>query len=90
MTATTLRGIFTATAAKYGLTLSEIRSPDRSHHIARPRHEGMLIAYRAGYSLHMIGIYLHRNHTTILHGVRVAEEREAAGFIIKRKRRPKT
>lgn len=89
MTATTMRVIFTATAAKYGLTLSELRGPDRRHHIAHPRQEGMLIAHRAGYSLHMIGIYLRRDHTTIMHGVRVAEEREASGVIIKRKRRPK-
>lgn len=67
-----------AVAAAYRThhTIADLKSPDRTRPIAWCRQDFMLAAHRAGYSLSDIARFLHRDHTTIIHGLKAAEKRE--------------
>jgi chromosomal replication initiation ATPase DnaA len=58
-------------------TVEEFKSPARIRDVSWPRQDFMLAAHRKGYSLSEIGRFLNRDHTTVLHGIRQAEAREA-------------
>ena len=66
-------------ANTHGLTVDRFKARDRHREVAWPRQEVMLAAHRAGYSMPQIGRFLGRDHTTVLHGIRQAEAREALG-----------
>ncbi|MDI9407797.1 MAG: helix-turn-helix domain-containing protein [Candidatus Pacebacteria bacterium] len=57
------------------MTVVELRGPSQLAHISRPRQEAMLIMHEAGYSMPRIGRFFHRDHTTVLHGIRAAKAR---------------
>ena len=56
---------------EHGRTWAEMRSPSRIGYIVAARHEIMWILYDCGLSLLSIGRLLDRDHTSVLHGVRV-------------------
>lgn len=64
--------VMAVTADECGLPLRAMRSSIRTKHYAAARHAAMYVAYEhLGYSLATIGeIMGHRDHTTVLHGVR--------------------
>ncbi len=71
-----LADIARSVCRRTGVRLSEIRSKTKTRHIARPRQEIMYLACAlTSLSMPAIGAYLHRDHTTVLHGARVHEER---------------
>lgn len=76
----TMREISTLVAARYGLTLEDMRSRRNRRALSIPRHEAMsLIRAEGRYSFPQIGGYFGgRHHTTIMHGVRAHEDRLAA------------
>lgn len=55
---------------KHGVTLAELQSPLRFKPIVRARWELMARAYsETGASFPVIGRFLNRDHTTVMHGV---------------------
>lgn len=60
-----------------GVTLDELRMPDRNSEITKLRHELMLRLREAGWSYPRIGWLLARDHTTVMHGCRRARQRRA-------------
>src|SRR5687767_10438999 len=79
----TMREIAETVAAQYGVTVEQLKSPERSRPIAWPRQEAMWLMRRVKwadgstrYSNPQIGQFLGgRDHTTVLHGVRAYEAR---------------
>lgn len=64
-------------AEREGLDLRKLTGQRRFRDVAWPRQDFMLLARRLGYSFPIIAQALGgRDHTTIMHGVRAAEERE--------------
>lgn len=61
--------------ATCGVTLDDMRAYDKSREITEIRHELMLLLRRHGWSYPRIGELLHRDHTTVMAGVRKAEQR---------------
>lgn len=74
-------------AAKWGVTLDELRGEIRARRVAWPRHEAMYEMYATGlFSLPQIGRFLGgRDHTTVLHGCRRHAERNNLPQIVGRK-----
>lgn len=61
-----------------GYTVADYESSSRKQPLAARRQDFMRTARKAGYSLTEIGRVLGgRDHTTILHGIRSSEKREA-------------
>lgn len=62
---------------RYGVTLEDLKGPERSRRCVYPRHAAMWeMAKQAHLSLPMIGDFLgKRDHTTILHGIRTHQRR---------------
>lgn len=59
----------------FGVEKERLRGPLRLRRFVRARQAFMLLASREGYSLPRIGHYLcDRDHTTVLHGFRRAEQ----------------
>lgn len=73
-----MRGILAPMLVRTGLTLEDLRSQRGSRHVVWPRQAAMLALHRAGLSMYAIGRFLHRDPTTVCHGIRVAEAREIA------------
>lgn len=59
-----------------GITLEQLRARDRDPEINRTRQDLELLLRRDGWTLPAIGKLLHRDHTSVLHGIRLAEARE--------------
>lgn len=76
----TLKRCFYAVCSWYGLTAEELKSRSREQHIAVPRHHFCWVVYRnrIDVSYPMIGRYLNRDHTTIVHSVAVFEDMKDA------------
>lgn len=72
-----IRRLLTLAAEALGVTLDHLQGPRSAREIAHKRQLAMLVAYERlpGASLPQIGRALHRDHTTILYGVRVARQR---------------
>lgn len=64
-------------ATRAGFAVQHFKGPSRHRELAWPRQDFMLAAHREGYSMPEIGRFLNRDHTTVLHGIRQAEAREA-------------
>ena len=69
---------------EYGVTQTQLESPSRRPHLCEARHE---LEYRLrpnqGMLYKQIGLLLHRDHSTIIHGVRrAAMRRNGTGAII--------
>lgn len=65
------RGIVTACAAEFNITLEQLIGESRQAPIVLARFAAMALASRLlGYSLPRIGRLLRRDHTTVLNGIR--------------------
>jgi len=73
----TVGKIVDVVADHYGLTLAEMYGPGRARSLSHPRQMAMYLARkRTGASLPQIAKYLRRaDHTTIMHGIKVFEDR---------------
>lgn len=76
----TMRGIALRVCEKYRLSLEDLKGPSAARRFSIPRQEAMHEMYALElWSLLQIGRFLGgRDHTTVLHGVRVHERRLAA------------
>lgn len=70
-----LKRCFYAVCSYYGLTAEELKSKCREAHIVVPRHHFCWVVYRnrIDVSYPMLGRYLGRDHTTIVHSVETFE-----------------
>ena len=66
------QSIIRATADEYGVSVAEIKGPSRKQMVVEVRQEVMARLRAQGYSLTRIGQMLGRDHTTVLHGARMA------------------
>lgn len=74
-----LAAIIDDTAQERGLTFYDLVSSRRTKELTRARFVAMKRAREAGFTLELIGKVMGgRDHTTIMHGIRRAEELEAA------------
>lgn len=67
--------IFKEVASKHGMTIEELREPNRTPRFCAARHEAMALAYAAGYSTPQIGRHIQRDHSTVHHGIQRHKER---------------
>lgn len=76
----TMREIATDVAQRHGVTLAELRGPCRAYRIAHPRQEAFALIKAAGrQSSPQIGRYFGgRDHSTVLHGIKMHKKRSAA------------
>lgn len=74
----TMREILAEVCADYDLDRDDMLSPARWQPLARARQDFMARATEAGKTRSAIGRFLHRDHTTVLHGVRAHARRAAA------------
>ena len=65
-------------AQKAGLSLSDLMSDRRDREVSFPRQDLMRMAVDLGMSLPQIARFLVRDHTTVMHGVRMSRKRQAA------------
>ena len=67
-----LADILDQVSVKYGLSVADLKGPERFRRIAHPRQEAMWRMHQTGrYSLTQIGRFLgNRDHTTVLYGIR--------------------
>jgi|GEM_PF-6142208 len=73
--APSLRDIEAAVCARFGLSVEQIRGPDKVRGIARPRQIVMFLAREmTALSYPRIGAHFHRDHTTVLSGERRIRE----------------
>ena len=69
-------------AKKWGTTRARVLGDSRRHEDVRARWEVMHVLHREdGKSLSLIGRWLRRDHSTVLHGLRALEAERAAGLI---------
>jgi chromosomal replication initiator protein len=81
-----IQSILDAITAYYGCRLSDLLSKLRNKSITRPRQVGIYLARRyTRHSLEDIGSYFGgRDHSTVLHSIRIVEQRRKADPIIDR------
>lgn len=79
-----MRNMAQEVAERYGLTLEQLRGPQRCRAISRPRQELMYELYATGrFSLPQIGRFLgNRDHQTVIHGCRRHAERNGLPHIV--------
>ena len=72
----TLKRCLWAICSHYGVTPEELKSKSREQRLVVPRHHFCWVVYRnrIDVSYPMIGRFLGRDHTTIVHGVNKFEE----------------
>lgn len=75
----TMREIAVAVAQRHGVTLDQLRGPQRQKYLSVARQEAMWTMYRTGrFSNGQIAAFLgDRDHTTVIHGRRAHEARLA-------------
>ena len=75
-----LNRCFHSVRSWYGLTAEELKSRTHEHRIVIPRHHFCWVVYRnrIDVSYPMLGRYLSRDHTTIVHSVSVFEQMKGA------------
>lgn len=78
LSAARMSDIAARVALLHEITVAELRGTSRQVRYAHPRQEAMLIMHEAGYSMPRIGRFFHRDHTTVLHGIRAAKARGEA------------
>ena len=67
------RDLIAPVLQRHMLTWRQVISKDRKQAIVSARQECMWVLNKAGMSLPMIGRFMNRDHTTVLHGVRTHE-----------------
>lgn len=75
-----LKRCFHSVCSWYGLTAEELKSKSREQHITIPRHHFCWVVYRnrIDVSYPMLGRYLGKDHTTIVHSVNTFEDMKTA------------
>lgn len=74
-----MREIATEVAARHSLTLGDLSGRSTCRHIAVARQEAMWEVWTAtNFSFPRIGAFFNRDHTTVLHNVRVHARRRVA------------
>jgi chromosomal replication initiation ATPase DnaA len=74
-----MRRIAMAVAARHGVSLAQMRGPQRR--FARARQEAFALLRATGhFSLPQIGRWFNKDHTTVLFGARAHERRTATGL----------
>lgn len=75
-----LKRCFHSVCSWYGLTAEELKSRSREQHITVPRHHFCWVVYRnrIDVSYPMLGRYLGKDHTTIVHSVNTFEDMKTA------------
>lgn len=72
----TVKMILAEVAAYHGITVSDLRSGDRSRCFSWPRQEAFYIAHKVfDISLNTIGRAISKDHTTVMSGIRNLEAR---------------
>lgn len=72
----TMAEIAAQVAAERRISISELKGVRRDAGLAHARQEAMWRMYQQGrWSLPQIGRFLNRDHTTVIHGIRVHERR---------------
>jgi chromosomal replication initiator protein len=75
----TMAQITEAFAEEHRVSVRELKSDCKRWYISRPRQALMHRLYATGrWSLPQIGRFFGRDHTTVLHGIRAHEARQAA------------
>lgn len=69
-----ITGLCEAIGGKVGLTVHELRSPDRTMAIARTRQVVMYVAHKQGLSKSEIGRFFKRDQRTVAHAVRLVTD----------------
>lgn len=65
-----------AVAAKFGITVAQLRSRNNSRNVSQPRQVAMYLCKRlTDSSLMQIGIAFQKHHTTVMHGIKNTEQR---------------
>ena len=79
---TTVREIKRVVSELSKIPVQEMEGPRRTARVIKPRQIAMALAYKySGSSLPQIGrLFGGRDHTTVLHAVRIAPEKYAAGY----------
>lgn len=73
-----MRDIANRVAGRHSLTMADLSGRSKSRHIAIARQEAMWEVWQTtGYSFPRIGAFFKRDHTTVLHNVRVHARRRA-------------
>lgn len=75
-----MKRCFHSVCSWYGVRADELKSKSREQHIAIPRHHFCWVVYRnrLDVSYPMLGRYLNRDHTTIVHSVDTFERMKDA------------
>lgn len=69
-------------AVEHDITVADLKSKKRDHRISHLRQDLMLeLRENTELSLPQIGRLFGRDHTTVLHGLRMATKRRAAGIV---------
>jgi len=72
-------GIVKLVALKHGVSVEDMRGPSRVTKISHARQEAMALMHgHCGMSLPEVGRKFDRDHTTVLHAIRVLRKRKAA------------
>ncbi|QRE74407.1 helix-turn-helix domain-containing protein [Methylobacterium aquaticum] len=79
----TIRHVALIVADDYGSSLAEMRGSRRRNEDVKPRQVAMFLAHRlTGQSLPAIGRYFNKDHTTVLHAVRVVAEEAGRDHVL--------
>lgn len=70
-----LRRAINRAAERHGVTVAEIKGRSRLGHVAAARQDVFLELWEVGWSFSRIGRAMGRHHSTVMHGVAVAEAR---------------
>lgn len=74
-----MRELALGVCVRAGLTLRQLRGPRKTRDHAWPRQDFMRLASDEGFSSTQIGMFLsHRDHTTVLYGIKKSNERRKA------------
>lgn len=69
-----LRRLLLLCTVEFDICPGDLRSEKKLKNLLPPRFAMCWLARRAGYSLQQIGLVMQRDHTTVLHGVRRADD----------------
>lgn len=77
----TMREIASEVAERHGVKVDEMRGPSRKRYFVHPRQEAFaLIRANTSLSYPNIGRYFNRDHTTVIHGEKAHNDRQAAAM----------
>lgn len=72
------RSIVEQVARRHAIGILELMGSDRSRRLVRPRWHAYSALREAGFSYPVIGKIMNRDHSTVMHGVRMMAELQAS------------